>query len=174
MTHEREEIEEARAKERRSSVSDSKVRIVQSTVLDEIIEDHEMSAPASDFPGRRTPMSSGVIRYDCYNGILVRDDPNITTGGAPYQAPDGAYVPAEDYAELEDLNKPLTISSDAWNALIEESLGRGQVIAKQAAENKRLLGLIDEFQCTRDHNEFDADLLSRVDAALTEETTDGE
>ncbi len=31
---------------------------------------------------------------------------------------------------------------------------------------KALLGMIDEFQCTRDSNEFDANLLLRADAAL--------
>ena len=46
--------------------------------------------------------------------------------------------------------------------------GEVRLVAVYDRDIKALLAMIDEFQCTRDSNEFAADLLLRADAALKE------
>lgn len=76
-----------------------------------------------------------VKRYALINDTGTWTASMREMGGGAYML---AHIYDRDIKALEDLNRPLTISSDAWNALIEESLGRGQVIAKQAATIARI------------------------------------
>jgi len=113
--------------------------------------------------------------YNCNNETDAGDD--MAGLGV---VDDGEWVLATDYdtmktrleGEIRTL-KPESISGYAWEVLIEESLGRGQTIAQQAAEIAKLR---KQLKKTRDGLEahtpvmYDS-VIADIDAALATDDT---